>query len=174
MDDLDRRILEAAQREFPLEADPYARLAEVVGSDAETVFRRAAALGRRGAIRRLAALFDSRRLGRVTTLVALRLPARRVARVARLVNRYPEVTHNYQRRHEWNLWFTLIARSRARIRQILAALRRDAGLAQEDMMELPAGRVVKIDVRFPARQKLRRRPARCGNKAARRRAMRES
>ena len=151
MDELDRKILDAAQREFPLAADPYALLAERVDSDAETVFARVMALLDDGTIRRLGAVWDSRRLGFATTLVALRVPPERVAEVAALVSRYGEVTHNYERRCEWALWFTLVARDAARIDEILAEVRRDAGLGDADMMNLPAKQVYKIDARFTAR-----------------------
>ena len=151
MDELDRKILDAAQRGFPLAADPYALLAERVGSDAETVFGRAMALLDDGTLRRLGAVWDSRRLGFATTLVALRVPPERVADVAALVNRCDEVTHNYERRSEWNLWFTLVARDAARIDEILAEVRRDAGIREADMMNLPAEQVYKLDARFAAR-----------------------
>ena len=36
-----------------------------------------------------------------------------------VVNRYPGVTHNYLRRHHFNVWFTLIAESVERLDQIL-------------------------------------------------------
>jgi len=151
MDELDRKILDAAQREFPLAADPYALLAERVDSDAETVFARVMALLDDGTIRRLGAVWDSRRLGFATTLVALRVPPERVADVAALVNRYDEVTHNYERSGEWNLWFTLVARDAARIEAILSELRRDAGIREADMMNLPAEQVHKLDARFRVR-----------------------
>lgn len=150
MDDLDRRILDALQQGVPLVVDPYARLAARLDSDAETVFGRVTALVADGAIRRLGPSWDSRRLGFVATLVALRLPPERVAEVAEIVNRYDEVTHNYERRDRWNLWFTLIARDEARIAEILDRLRRDARIAEADMMNLPAERLLKIKVQFPA------------------------
>lgn len=150
MDDLDRRILDAIQQDFPLAVDPYAHLAARLDSDAETVFTRVAALVADGTIRRLGPSWDSRRLGFAATLVALHLPAERVAEVAEIVNRYDEVTHNYERRDPWNLWFTLIARDEARIDEILGELRRDARIAEADMMNLPAERLLKIKVQFPA------------------------
>ena len=151
MDDLDRRILEAAQRGLPLDPAPYARLAEEVGSDEAEVFTRITALLDAGTIRRLAASFDSRRLGQTATLVALRLPPDRLAEVAALVNRYPEVTHNYERADPWNLWFAVIARDAARLQEILAQIRRDAALDPSDLMDLPVERLFKIDVQFPTR-----------------------
>lgn len=151
MDELDHKLLEALQRGLPLEADPYAALGHQVGTDGETALARIMALLEDGTIRRLGASWDSRRLGFAPTLVAVRLAEERVAEVAAMVNRYSEVTHNYQRRSEWNLWFTLIARNEARQREILEELRREAGIAEWDMMNLPVQRLVKIEVKFPTR-----------------------
>lgn len=154
MDELDQKLLAALQDGFPLDARPYARLAERIGLDAgdeQAVFDRVMGLVDDGTIRRLGASFDSRSLGYEPTLVALRLPDERVAEVAELVNRYGEVTHNYQRRGQWNLWFTVIARSSGRQGEILAEIRREARLDETDMMNLPVERLLKIDVRFPTR-----------------------
>lgn len=157
MDELDRRILEALQDGFPIEADPYARLAERLGGaaagvDGDTVFARVMALCDSGLIRRLGPSWDSRRLGCVTTLVALRVGPDRAAEAAELVSRYDEVTHNYERGGSpWRIWFTLIAPSAERIETILAELRHELGLAPADMMNLPMQRRYKIDVRFPLR-----------------------
>ena len=154
MDELDQKLLAALQDGFPLDAQPYARLAERIGLDAgdeQAVCDRVMGLGDEGTIRRLGASFDSRRLGFEPTLVALRLPDERVAQVAELVNRYDEVTHNYQRTGQWNLWFTVIARSSGRQGEILAEIRREAGLGETDMMNLPVERLLKIDVCFPTR-----------------------
>ena len=151
MDELDHKLLEALQRGLPLVADPYAALAREVGSDGETVFARVMALLDEGTIRRLGASWDSRRLGFEPTLVAVRVPADDVPRVAALVNRYDEVTHNYERRGQWNLWFTVIAPSAERQAEILAAIRREAGIDESDMMNLPAEQVFKIRATFPTR-----------------------
>ncbi len=151
VDDLDRRILDRFQRDFPLESDPYAPLAEELGADAETILERVRVLLADGTIRRLGPRLDSGRLGRTTTLVALRVPPDRVAEVAALANRYDEVTHNYERGDAWNLWIALVASSAERIGQVVEELRRDARLRPEDVMELPAVRRFKIDVTFPAR-----------------------
>ncbi|MBN2581629.1 MAG: Lrp/AsnC family transcriptional regulator [Planctomycetes bacterium] len=155
MDELDRKLLTALEDGFPLDGRPYARLAETVGltvDDEAAVFERVMHLLDDGTIRRLGASFDSRRLGYEPTLVALRVPAARVGEAAATVNRYREVTHNYERSGSpWSLWFTVIARSRERQDRILAEIRRDLGLAAEDMMTLPVERLYKIDVRFVAR-----------------------
>jgi hypothetical protein len=64
-----------------------------------------------------------------------------------VVNRYPGVTHNYLRRHRYNVWFTLIAESEERLNQILEEISRASQVAE--ILSLPAHEVFKIKVDFP-------------------------
>jgi len=154
MDALDRRLLAALQDGFPLDERPYARLAERLGLDPSheaDLHRRALRLLDDGTLRRIGPSFDSRRLGYEPTLAAVRVPPERVALAAQVVNRYSEITHNYQRSGSpWSLWFTVIARSPQRQQTILADIRRDLALADDDIMVLPVLQLYKIDVRFAA------------------------
>ena len=147
-DGLDRRILELVQAEFPLESRPFKTLAERAGSTEEEVLARIRQLHEIGVVRQLGPVFDLRRLGYTSTLCALRVLPEHVESMAAFVNTFDEVTHNYLRDHEFNLWFTLIAPSEERIEAILDSIR-----AQEDVREvvsLPAERTFKINVHFPA------------------------
>jgi hypothetical protein len=63
-----------------------------------------------------------------------------------VVNRYPGVTHNYLRRHRYNVWFTLIAASEARLREILQEIAKESGV---EILSLPAQEIFKIKVDFP-------------------------
>jgi DNA-binding Lrp family transcriptional regulator len=146
MDDLDKKILGLVQEDFPLVPQPYAVIGEKVGCSEEEAFRRVRAMKRTGLIRRIGANFDSRKLGYVSTLVAMRVPQKDVEHVAVLVSSYPEVTHNYQREDSVNLWFTLIAESKNRLEQILQEIeQRFPGV---EILNLPAKKVFKLKVRF--------------------------
>jgi len=176
MDDLDRRILDALQQDFPLHARPFDVLAARLGIDAELLWRRVETLLDRGVIRRLGASFDSRRLGFRSTLAAVRVGPELVDRVAQTIGRYPEVTHSYLRDHElgsgsptqslalgvpsqpqkdaagvpFNLWFTIIAVDDQRIEAILREIRTELSLDASDVLSLPMKRGFKLDARFKA------------------------
>jgi DNA-binding Lrp family transcriptional regulator len=83
-------------------------------------------LQQRGAISRLGAVFAPRRAG-AGTLAALAVPPQRLEEVAALVSARPEVNHNYQREHHWNLWFVVTARDRSTLAATLAAIEADTG-----------------------------------------------
>ncbi|MDA1191636.1 MAG: Lrp/AsnC family transcriptional regulator, partial [Candidatus Poribacteria bacterium] len=58
-------------------------------------------------IRQISAIFDTRALGYKSSLVAFKTPEDRVMEAARIINRHPGVTHNYERNHPLNIWFTI-------------------------------------------------------------------
>ena len=58
-------------------------------------------------MRQLSAIFDTRRLGYKSSLVAMKIDPDKLDYVAQQINRHPGVSHNYERNHEFNLWFTL-------------------------------------------------------------------
>jgi DNA-binding Lrp family transcriptional regulator len=146
IDATDARILDLLQAQLPVEARPYARAAERLGISEGELLRRLRALRRMGLIRRIGATFEPRKLGYVSTLVACRVPAERLDEFAAIVNRYDEVTHNYEREQEYNVWFTVIAPSEERIAEILAEIRSHSGI--EECYSAPQERRYKIDVRF--------------------------
>lgn len=150
MDDLDHRILDALQYEFPLSERPYDLLAERLKVDPDLLWQRVEAMQEQGVIRRLGASFDSKKLGCCSTLAALRVPPALVDRAAQAVGGYTEVTHSYLRNHEFNLWFTIIARGAGRIETILREIRESLSLRESDVLNLPMIRMFKLDARFHA------------------------
>ena len=60
-----------------------------------------------GVLRQLSAIFDTRKLGYTSSLVAMEIEHDKLDYVASQINRHPGVSHNYERDHKFNLWFTL-------------------------------------------------------------------
>lgn len=147
LDDLDRAILNEIQSHFPIKSRPYAKVGERVGASETEVLARVTAMVEAGIIRRLGANFTSRKLGYTSTLCAARVPQELLEHFVSVVNRYPGVTHNYLRRHRYNVWFTLIAESEMRLNQILTEISQASGVPE--ILSLPAQEVFKIKVDFP-------------------------
>jgi len=147
MDELDRRLLDIAQREFPICRRPYGVIAGRLGVSEDEAFRRMQLLRERGIVRRLGAVLDVEKLGVVRALVACRVDESRVDEVAGLVNRFDEVTHNYLREGvEFNLWFTVVARDRKSFDEVVDEVRRAAGV--DSVLVLEAVRTFKIGAVF--------------------------
>jgi DNA-binding Lrp family transcriptional regulator len=148
MDDLDKQIITQMQMDFPLEANPYDIIAERLGVSAEEVFGRVDALMDIGTIRRVGASIDSRKLGYSSTLAAVRVTDERVDEASELINSYPEITHSYLRKNEYNIWFTVIAVDRERVEAVIEELRGRLGLNSDDVLDLPVLNLFKLDARF--------------------------
>lgn len=146
LDSLDKQLLNIIQSHLPIEPEPYKKLAETLGTTEEDILARLKRLIEKGVIRRLGAIFDSRRVGYSGTLCAMKVPAERIEEVTAVINSFPGVTHNYLRDHPYNMWFTLLVESQAKLENTLEEIKRRTGIA--DMLYLPALRIFKIRVNF--------------------------
>lgn len=147
LDDFDRKILHILQYDFPLIPSPYSYIGSLLQSTEEVILKRVSWLYEQGYIRRLGVSIDSRRIGYVSTLVALKVAERFVPTVAEVINRFAGVTHNYLREGEYNMWFTAIAPDQKSLDQILHTVREIKGV--DVLLSLPAKRVFKVNVKFP-------------------------
>ena len=149
LDVVDRRLLDLLQQDFPLNARPFAAIGERFGLPEEEVLARVRRLksGDKGRlIRQISAIFDTTALGYKSTLVAMQVPQSEADRAAATINRHPGVSHNYQRDHAWNLWFTLTVPPDEDLEASVQALVDDAGGYPYRL--LPALRVFKIGVQL--------------------------
>jgi DNA-binding Lrp family transcriptional regulator len=67
-------------------------------------------------------------LGYTSELVAMKVPRERLDEVAQLVNEYEGVTHNYERDGEYNLWFTITAKTRVELDRRIGEVRARTGV----------------------------------------------
>ncbi len=146
MENLDGALLNTVQTSYPIQSDPYATLADLVGTNTDEAFERMENMRQNGIIRRLGGVFDSRRLGYFSTLCAAKVPEDKISALTEALARHPGVTHNYLRNHEYNMWFTLISPSEAEVENHLELLRSKFGI--RDIYSLPALRFFKIKVEF--------------------------
>ena len=148
MDELDHRILQVLQDEFPLSEKPYEILAEKLGICCDELWQRTERLLDLGVIRRIGASLDSRKFCYHSTLAAISINADRVEQAAEVVGRYPEVTHSYLRDDEFNIWFTVVAADNKRIEAILGEICSALSLDRWQVLNLPAKQIFKLDARF--------------------------
>ncbi|MEW6078014.1 MAG: AsnC family transcriptional regulator [Thermodesulfobacteriota bacterium] len=146
LDAVDKRIINSIQSDFPIDKEPFKKIAGDLGITEEEVLTRVRVLKDAGIIRRIGGNFAPDKLGYVSTLCAARVPAEKLDAFAEAVNTYSGVTHNYVRDDDVNVWFTFIAPSMDRIEESLAEIRRRTGVAE--IMSLPATRVFKIKAEF--------------------------
>ena len=107
MDEFDRELLNEIQWTFPLVPRPFDAIAEKFSRPSKEIKDRLFKLKKLGVLRQLSAIFDTRRLGYTSSLVAMEIEADKLEHVASQINLHPGVSHNYERDHRFNLWFTL-------------------------------------------------------------------
>lgn len=146
MDDVDRAILNRIQSDFPIAPRPFLNIARELDLDEDEVINRIRELKKSGIIRRIGANFVPSKLGFVSTLCAARVPDDKIDLFSETVNRYPGVTHNYRRDHEFNIWFTFIADSMEQIEACLQEIASETGVTE--ILNLPATKVYKLKAHF--------------------------
>jgi DNA-binding Lrp family transcriptional regulator len=141
---LEFRLLNEYQHGFPLVSEPFAAMAAELGCDESTVLATLAGMRRQGVVSRVGAVFAPRRVG-ASTLAALCAPPERLERIAAQVNARPEVNHNYQREHRYNLWFVATAANEAALACALESIAQETGCA---VISLPMLEEFHIDLGF--------------------------
>ena len=147
MDELERAIVNRLQGGFPLSERPFADAARELGTDEAKLIAKLKAMLEAGALTRFGPMYDAERLGGAFTLCAMSVPAADFERVAALVNAHPEVAHNYERAHRYNMWFVIAAASRAQIAPLIAAIEAETGYP---VLNLPREQEYFIELRLVA------------------------
>ncbi len=128
VDQRDRELLNALQGEIRVSSTPFAIVGQIIDMSEKEVLKRAEKLRRAGILRRMQLVFNTKALGYSTCLAAARVPEEKLERAASVVNIHPGVYQNYQRNHDYNLWFSLALPpdSRLGVEETVASLAREA------------------------------------------------
>ena len=146
MDEIDKKILNILQKEFPLEEHPFFIVGERCGISEDEAIRRIKRMKDEGIIRRIGAVFEGKKLGRASTLCAARVPEEKINEFVKVVNASKNVTHNYQRDNEYNIWFTVSAASAGELEKFLKKVKEKTGVT--DILDMRAVRTFKINASF--------------------------
>lgn len=144
MDLIDSQLLNIIQKDFPIDSKPFEIIANIMNITEDEVLSRIRKLKKEGIIRRLGGIFDSKKLGYVSTLCAVKVQPQKIEEAAAFINTFNEVTHNYLRDNEFNIWFTLIAYSQERIQEILERIQ--GKFSDCIIINLPSKNLFKINV----------------------------
>jgi len=146
MDEIDKKILNILQKEFPLEEQPFLIVGERCGISEDETIRRVQKMKDEGIIRRIGAVFDGAKLGRVSTLCAARVPEEEIENFVKIVNANKNVTHNYRRDSDYNIWFTVSAANAKELKAFLKEIKEKSGVT--DILDMRAVRTFKINASF--------------------------
>ena len=146
LNDADKKILDIIQSNFPLSSRPYKVIGDEIGMEEEEVLANVLNLKKQGIYPAFwGANFQSKKLGFRSTLCAAKVPDDKLDLFIQEVNAKKGVTHNYLRKHEYNVWFTLIGPSWENVCETLAGITAKTGI---EILNLPATKLFKIRVDF--------------------------
>ncbi|MES9843103.1 MAG: Lrp/AsnC family transcriptional regulator [Candidatus Sedimenticola sp. PURPLELP] len=141
---LEKRLLNEFQHGFPLSAEPYREIAEQLGTSEHEVIAALDTLKNGGAVSRIGPVLRPNRVG-ASTLAAMAVPPEDLEQVAALVSAHPEVNHNYERLHQYNLWFVVTASDEEHLHTVLDSISLECGLP---VLDLPMVEDYFIDLGF--------------------------
>ncbi|HVM00488.1 MAG TPA: AsnC family transcriptional regulator [Egibacteraceae bacterium] len=144
LDETDQRLLNIIQTEFPLVTRPFAALGERLGESEDAVMARYERLKDQRIIRQVSAIFDTRKLGYRSSLVATAVDETRIDEAAAVISAHPGVSHNYRRNHEFNIWWTVAVPPHMDLQTHVNALHRLSGATSTRV--LPTLKLYKIGV----------------------------
>ena len=142
----DKELLNEIQWTFPLVTRPFDAIAKKFDTTPEIIKEKLNNLKEIGVLRQLSAIFDTRKLGYTSSLVAMEIEHDKLEYVASQINRHPGVSHNYERDHQFNLWFTLAVPPGADLNSELEKFNVLKGIKK--VRKLPTLQLFKIGVKL--------------------------
>lgn len=141
-------ILSRIQKKFPLVERPFKVIADELGISEEEVLEILQDQKKANIIRQTSAIFDTKRLGYKSSLVAFKIPQEKISDAVKIINSHPGISHNYERNHDFNIWFTLAVApdSKLGIEKTLEILAE--ATEAEDYIMLPTLKLFKINVKL--------------------------
>lgn len=142
--EIQQKILNRIQRDFPLVPYPFRKLAEEIGIDESLLLAEVQKLKDEGVIRNISGIFEGEALGYISALVAFEVEDIEYAKA--IINDHPGVSHNYLRNHKLNMWFTLSLPNEWDFNAIVHKLAKNAKAL--DYIILPTVKRFKLGVHF--------------------------
>ena len=145
---MENELLYEMQNAFPMTERPFKTVAEKLNSTEEEVLSLVQKLKDEKIIRQTSAIFDTKRLGYKSSLVALKVDEDKIDQAAEIINAHPGVSHNYLRNHDYNIWFTMAVApdSKLGLEKTIKILKERTGA--EDAIILPTLKMFKISVKM--------------------------
>lgn len=142
--DLQKKLLNDFQRDFPLSPTPYADIAAKLNVTESEVLQVFQDLNEQNFISRIGAIIPPNHIG-VSTLAAISVPENKLERVAAQINKFSEVNHNYERENALNLWFVVIANDAAHLDDVIGAIEVETSY---NVLRFPLEKEFFIDLSF--------------------------
>lgn len=145
IDNIDNKLLEIVQKSVPISKMPWEEIGEKIELSGSEVLTRLKKMKKNGTLRKWGPIIDARKVGlKYSTLIGMRSPQEKIDQLVECINSYDEVSHNYERPHHYNIWFTITAQNKDDIDRILQEIQDKTGVKKEDILNLPTEKRFKI------------------------------
>jgi DNA-binding Lrp family transcriptional regulator len=149
LDSADKELIQILQDNFPLIENPWREIGSKLHLTEEEVLIRIKRLNQLGIVKKIGAVLNTSKAGFTAhTLIALKVPPHRVDEVSDIINQSSGVLHNYEREHEYNVWFTVKAPGEKELTAAVDEIIQKAAVSPNDLLNLPTKKCFKINVRF--------------------------
>jgi len=141
-------LLSIIQKRFPLVDKPFAVIAKELGTDEATIIKLISEEKKNNIIRQISPIFDTKRLGYSSSLISFKIRRDDIDKAVEVINAHPGVSHNYEREHTFNVWFTLAVApdSKLGLKRTVEILAEEANAVEYIM--LPTLKLFKISVKL--------------------------
>ncbi|NQV82917.1 MAG: Lrp/AsnC family transcriptional regulator [Rhodospirillales bacterium] len=136
MDAIDRRIINDLQDGFPISERPFADVAKTMNLNEDELIERLGRLCDDGTLNRFGPMYNAENLGGAVTLAAIKVPEERFDEITERVNAHAEVSQNYAREDDLNMWFVIATETPGRIAKVIAEIEHETGLEVFDMPKI--------------------------------------
>jgi siroheme decarboxylase len=141
-------ILYRIQKSFPLVKRPFEEIAKELNISENEVIEILQKEKENKIIRQTSAIFDTKKLGYTSSLVAFEIAQDDIDEAVIILNSHPGISHNYERNHKYNIWFTLAIapNSKSNLEDTIAILAKLTNA--KDYIILPTLKLFKISVKL--------------------------
>ncbi len=146
--ELKNELLYKMQSSFPLTQKPFLELAKQFDTSEDEILELVKELKEDGILRQTSAIFDTKRLGYKSSLVAFKVAEDKIDKAVEAINAHPGVSHNYLRDHDFNIWFTMAVEpsSKFGLEKTIEILAKQS--EAEESIILPTLKLFKISVKM--------------------------
>lgn len=145
LDEKNKDLLRILQKEFPISERPYLEIAKKLNITEDEVISRIESLIDSSILRKFGAIINVKKIGYVSILGAIDVIEENIEETAKIINKYPGVTHNYLREGHPNIWFTLIEPNKEILEKNLAKIEEKVGTK---IIKMPVKQMFKIGVKL--------------------------
>lgn len=151
--ELKNELLLRIQKNFPLTARPFEVIANELHTTEDEILKILNNEKKEGIIRQTSAIFDTKKLKYNSSLVAFSIDEDKIDYAVEILNSHPGISHNYERNHSYNIWFTIAVAPNSILGleksiEILAKLTK-----ANDYIVLPTLKLFKISVKLDTTSK---------------------